>query len=357
MRDRRAGPLPSANETMSWTVFVHPPVTLAILGLALAIEAALGYPDALYRALGHPVTWIGRLIAALDRGLNRGGATARRLAGIGALLVLLAVVGGVAAALSALAGVLASLAGPVGPVGAAVVLAVLCASLPAQRSLDQHVRRVADDLRAEGIAGGRRAVSMIVGRDPDTLDEAGIGRAAIESLAENFSDGIVAPAFWIGGFGLPGGALYKAINTADSMIGHRTPRHEAFGWAAARLDDLVNLPASRLTAGLIVAVAACHSDASAKGALAAIGRDARRHRSPNAGWPEAAMAGALGLRLAGPRVYGGAQVADAWMGDGRAEATAEDILRALALYRSACLLLWLLVVTGASLAFLASARG
>ena len=177
-----------------------------------------------------------------------------------------------------------------------------------------------------------------------------MARAAIESLAENFSDGVVAPAFWLGVAGLPGIALYKAVNTANSMIGHRTPRHLAFGWAAARLDDLVNLPASRLTALLIVASAALDRDADAGGAWRAVRRDAGRHRSPNAGWPEAAMAGALGLRLAGPRVYGAVTVADGWMGDGRAEADASDIRRALRLYRRACLLMVGLVAAAAALA-------
>ena len=323
----------------------HPPDTLAILALALAVEAAFGYPDALYRALGHPVTWIGRLISTLDQRLNRGDATAQRLGGILALLALVVGIGVVALGLTALAGL-------TGQLPAIVLLVLLCASLPAQRSLDQHVARVAAGLREHGPAGGRRAVAMIVGRDPETLDEAGICRAAIESLSENFSDGIVAPAFWIGVGGLPGGALYKAINTADSMIGHRTPRHAQFGWASARLDDLVNLPASRLTAGLIVAAAALHRDASAVGAWRAIRRDARHHRSPNAGWPEAAMAGALGLRLAGPRVYAGVAVADAWMGDGRAAARADDIVRALRLYRTACALLWGLAAGAAALAAL-----
>ncbi|MGU3536928.1 adenosylcobinamide-phosphate synthase CbiB [Methylobacterium sp. A54F] len=321
---------------------LHPPATLALLALALAVEAAAGYPDALYRAAGHPVTWIGRLIGALDRGLNRGSDAARRRNGVLALLILLAVVGAAGLALTALAG-LAGL-----PLGLAI-LALLAASLPAQRSLHDHVARVAADLRAGGLPGGRRAVSMIVGRDPETLDEAAICRAAIESLAENFSDGIVAPALWIGAGGLAGGALYKAVNTADSMIGHRTPRHEAFGWAAARFDDLVNLPASRLSGLLVVAAAALHRDASGRGAWAALRRDASRHRSPNAGFPEAAMAGALGLALAGPRVYGGTPVTDAWMGDGRAEAGPADIERALALYRTACALLWGLAAGGAAL--------
>lgn len=319
---------------MPWTGLLHPPDTLAILALALLAEATLGYPERLYRLLGHPVTWIGRAIAALDRGLNRKGALRRRLSGVLALALLLAGVAGVGVVLTALAAQTSHLA-------AVLLLALLAASLPAQRSLHEHVAQVAEDLRAEGLDGGRRAVAMIVGRNPATLDEAAICRAAIESLAENFSDGVVAPAFWTGLAGLPGGALYKAVNTADSMIGHRTPRHEAFGWAAARLDDLVNLPASRLTALLLIAAAALHRDASARGAWRAVRRDARRHRSPNAGWPEAAMAGALGLALAGPRVYGQTRVEDAWMGDGRPEAGPGDIERALLLYRTACALLFL----------------
>ena len=309
---------------------VHPPDTLAILALALGIEAASGYPDALYRAIGHPVTWIGRLISGLERGLNRGSEGRRRVAGCLALVLLLAGTGLPAFALT-------GLALWAGPLPALLLLGLLCASLPAQRSLNDHVAAVETALRGGGLQAGRRAVAMIVGRDPDQLDAPAVCRAAIESLAENFSDGIVAPSFWIGCLGLPGGALYKAINTADSMIGHRTPRYAAFGWAAARLDDLVNLPASRL-AGLLIVGAALLRGADARGALRAMARDAGRHRSPNAGWPEAAMAGALGLRLAGPRVYDGTLVPDAHMGDGRAEATADDIARALTLYRTACLI-------------------
>lgn len=219
---------------------------------------------------------------------------------------------------------------------ALLICAVLASSLVAQRSLGAHVRDVADALEREGLPGGRRTVSMIVGRDPEALDEAGVSRAAIESLAENFSDGITAPAFWMAIGGLPGAVAYKAANTADSMIGHRTPRHERFGWAAARFDDLINLPASRLTALLIVAAACVTPDASAGSAWAALRRDPRRHRSPNAGWPEAAMAGALGLALAGPRVYDGVTVEDAFMGEGgRRDANATDIRRALRLYWTA----------------------
>jgi adenosylcobinamide-phosphate synthase len=218
-----------------------------------------------------------------------------------------------------------------------VVLGALAGTLLAQRSLYAHVGAVATALEQDGLEAGRRAVSMIVGRDPGSLDAHGVARAAIESLAENFSDGIVAPAFWLVLGGLPGIALYKTINTADSMIGHKSDRYLAFGWAAARLDDLVNLPASRLSALLLFSAAVLRSDASAKDSMRAVRRDARHHRSPNAGWPEAAMAGALGLKLAGPRVYDGVRVPDHWMGNGRAQAGAEDIRRALRLYRDACL--------------------
>ena len=183
---------------------------------------------------------------------------------------------------------------------------------------------------------GRRAVAQIVGRNPNALDEAGVARAAIESLAENFSDGVVAPILWTALGGLAGGALYKAINTADSMIGHKDERHAAFGWAAARLDDLVNLPASRLAALWLILAAATIPRASAREAAHAVRRDASHHRSPNAGWPEAAMAGALGLKLAGPRVYGETLVEDAFMGEGRREADAADIRRALRLFTRAC---------------------
>ena len=235
-----------------------------------------------------------------------------------------------------------------------VVTALLASSLLAQRSLGRHVRDVADALEHGGLAQGRQAVSMIVGRDPDRLDEPAVCRAAIESLAENFSDGVTAPAVWLAVGGLGGGLAYKAINTADSMIGHRTPRHEAFGWAAARLDDLVNLPASRLTALLVIAAALVTPGADARGAWRAVRRDARHHRSPNAGWPEAAMAGALGLALAGPRVYGGVVVADAEMGaGGRRDATPADIRRALRLYRTADWLLILLACIAAAIVTLA----
>jgi len=300
--------------------------------VALLIEIIVGYPDRLVRAIGHPVMWIGALIGALDRMLNRKTLSdgARRAAGGAAVLVLLAVAAGVAVALER---GLTRL-----PYGLAAE-ALVASTLIAQRSLHRHVADVAAALETRGLVAGRRAVAHIVGRDPDALNEAGVARAAIESLAENFSDGIVAPVFWLAVGGLVGGACYKAINTADSMIGHRTSRHAAFGFVAARLDDLVNLPASRLTALLIVAAAAVTPGASPAAGWRAVIRDAPRHRSPNAGWPEAAMAGALGLKLAGLRVYAGVAVDDATMGDGRSAATAADIRAALALYRRADALL------------------
>jgi adenosylcobinamide-phosphate synthase len=303
-------------------------MSVALALVAMLIELCFGYPDRLQRAIGHPVTWIGRLIALLDRSLNREAAEpqARRAAGIVAVLVVLVIVGVIALAIQH-----ALLRAPFG----IFAVGVLASTLVAQRSLRRHVADVATALEKDGVAAGRAAVAHIVGRDTDGLEAAGIARAAIESLAENFSDAIVAPVFWMVIGGLPGAALYKAINTADSMIGHRTQRYAAFGWAAARLDDLVNLPASRLCALLLVAAAALTKDASAADAWRAVRRDAARHRSPNAGYPEAAMAGALGLALAGPRWYGGVQVDDAAMGHGRREAHAADIRRALALYRLA----------------------
>ncbi|MFC0409362.1 adenosylcobinamide-phosphate synthase CbiB [Roseomonas elaeocarpi] len=307
-------------------------LNLLVLLLVLILEAAFGYPDALFRAVRHPVVWMGALIAWLERKMNRPGDPPHRRHALGVVaqaVLLVAVV--------LPCGLMQFALFRLGDAWAAVpVLALLAATLPAQRSLWSHVRAVALGLERDGLAGGRRAVGMIVGRDTAVLDEAGVVRAAIESLAENFSDGVVAPAFWCGVAGLPGIAGYKAANTADSMVGHRTPRYEQYGWAAARFDDVVNLPASRLAAGWIIAAAALTRGADARGAWRAVRRDAGRHRSPNAGWPEAAIAGALGLRLAGPRVYGSVRVEDGWMGDGCAEAGVADLWRALHLFRLAC---------------------
>ncbi len=237
--------------------------TLALALSALLVEALIGYPAPVYARLRHPVTWIGALIARLEQMLNRPEFSAARRKGLG-VLTLLAVL----AAAGAVAGALTQWVGQ-GWLGF-IVLAVLASSLVAQRSLYDHVAAVAEALERDGLAGGRDKVAMIVGRDVSALDVAGVARAAVESLAENFSDGIVAPTFWIAAFGLPGGALYKAANTADSMIGHRSERYENFGWAAARFDDLVNLPASRLSALWIVLAAAFTPRAEWRGAWAAV---------------------------------------------------------------------------------------
>ncbi len=297
--------------------------------VAIATEAMVGYPNVVYRLMGHPVTWIGKLITWCDEAWNSGTRSSRRVYGVLTLTLLLVV-----AVLSGL--VIAGILDRLLPGLASLILCgVLASTLLAQRSLDEHVLAVAQGLETEGLSGGRKAVAHIVGRETQGLDEAAICRAAIESLAENFSDGVVAPLFWMVVGGLPGALAYKAINTADSMIGHRTERYEDFGWASARCDDLVNLPASRLSA-LWLALAAIPLGLSPRGALATIRRDASHHRSPNAGWPEAAMAGALGIRLSGPRVYDGVRVEERWVGEGGSQLTAKDIRTALKLYRTAC---------------------
>ena len=299
--------------------------------VAIATEAMVGYPNAVYRLVGHPVTWIGKFITWCDEAWNSGAQSSRerRLYGVVTLILLIVV-----ALLWGFA-IVAVLERLFPGIVALVLSGVLASTLLAQRSLDAHVLDVAKGLETEGLPGGRMAVAHIVGRETQGLDEAAVCRAAIESLAENFSDGIVAPLFWMVVAGLPGALAYKAINTADSMIGHRTKRYETFGWASARCDDLVNLPASRLSA-LWLVLAAIPLGLSPAGALRTIRRDAGHHRSPNAGWPEAAMAGALGIRLSGPRIYDGVPVEERWVGEGRSELTAKDIRTALNLYRTAC---------------------
>jgi adenosylcobinamide-phosphate synthase len=289
---------------------------------ALLIERIFGYPHALFRVTRHPAVWMGAVISALDANLNRPAGRSAKLRGVVTVAALLAVTAAVAVPLAILFRSI--------PFGF-LAEGLLAASLLAQKDLGRRVADVAKAL-AHGVEPGRRAVGHIVGRDTDALDEAGICRAAIESLAENTSDGVVAPLFWLLVGGLPGAALHKAINTADSMIGYRSERYRRFGWAAARLDDLVNWPAARLT-GLLFAAAAALGGGNGAVSLAAMRRDAARHASPNAGWPEAAFAGALGFRLGGPRSYRGRMVDYAPMGDGRADLGPEDIGKALALYR------------------------
>lgn len=314
--------------------------TLFVVAAALAFDALIGDPDRLWRRLSHPVVVIGELIGWLDRTLNREERPPeqRKIAGVTAIAILVAA--------AAIAGFFLEAVLRAAP-GGNIALGLIASVFIAQRSLYQHVERVRAAFTEGGLSAARQAVSMIVGRDPEVLDEAGVCRAAIESCAENFSDGVVAPVFWLALLGLPGLIAYKAINTADSMIGHRNERYEMFGWAAARLDDLVNLIPARLT-GLLLAIVAPIVGGSIAVSLRVMRRDAPTHRSPNAGWPESAMAGALGLALAGPRRYAERMVDDPFLNaEGRAEVTPDDIGRALDLYFAAC------VVEGASYAALA----
>ena len=301
------------------------PVALA----ALALDAAFGWPRALYRRIGHPVGLFARIIDRCAARWNRPeyDFASRRALGVLTLILLLILVAGTSWAAQYL------LFGAFGVWGW-IAVAILAWPALAQRSLFDHVRAVAERLDDGDLPGARAAVGLIVGRDTEALDKAGAARAAIESLAESFCDGIAAPLFWLLLLGLPGIWAYKAVNTADSLIGHREDRWRAFGWAAARADDLANWVPARL-AGALLCLAG-------RGGWRVLRRDCRKHASPNAGWPEAAMAGALGLRLAGPIAYDGVMYEKAWIGDGDSDAGGDDIDRALALYVRACLLLWLI---------------
>jgi adenosylcobinamide-phosphate synthase len=316
--------------------------TLAVVLMALAFDAVIGDPDWLWRRFSHPVVWIGGAIDRLERFSNREtwSQAQRKLAGVFVVFCLVAGAGFIGF----------FVATGLRQTGVGLVAeALLASTLIAQRSLYQHVRRVAVGFADGGLLAARKQVAMIVGRDPEQLDQAGACRAAIESTAENFSDGIVAPVFWLALLGLPGLIAYKAINTADSMIGHRSARYQSFGWAAARLDDLVNLIPARLS-GLLIALVAPIVHGSPTKSLAIMFRDAPKHRSPNAGWPEAAMAGALAVALAGPRRYAEGTVNDPFLNaEARKDATPADIGHALDLFVAACLLqaavyaaLWLL---------------
>ena len=312
----------------------------SVLAAALLLDALIGDPRWLWARVPHPVALLGRLITWLETRLNRRDGETRRLRG---LLLLILVTG-----LSGLAGWLIVGLSNLVPFG--WLIEAFCAGvLIAQRDLYVHVRRVAQGLRDNGLAGGQAAVAHIVGRDPQSLDDEGVARAAIESLGENFADGVVAPVFWFLIAGLPGMAAYKAINTLDSMIGHNNEAHGEFGFASAKFDDLINWVPARL-AGLITVLGACFMTGSQPGeGIRAMCRDAPQHNSPNAGWPEAAFAGSLGIAIAGPRRYGDEFIDGAWMGDGgRTDVTADDIDRSLKLYINACVIHGLLTVTALS---------
>ena len=279
-----------------------------MLALALILDAIFGEPDWLWRRVPHPAVLMGRAVERVETLLNYG--DWRYLKGVGAvvLLVVLSLVISVPLSWSGFHGVFEVL-------GAAILLA--------HRSLSQHVNAVAAGLKVS-LSEGRARVAMIVGRDPETLDESGVARAAIESAAENWSDGVIAPAFWFLVAGLPGIVAYKMINTADSMIGHRNERYAQFGWAAARLDDLMNLIPARLSGLLICMIG------GRRKALKVMWRDARKHKSPNAGWPESALAATLGIAVAGPRVYDGVTTDDPYLNaEGRRDLQEIDIRDAM----------------------------
>jgi adenosylcobinamide-phosphate synthase len=294
--------------------------------LALGLEAVLGYPASLNRLAPHPVAWPAAMIEALERRWNRSALPDERRRWLGVVLVA-ALVGG-AVLLGAIPHLLLGASIP-----AQTIIALIATVGLAQRSLHQHVVAVAASLEARDLPAARAAVGLIVGRDTADLDAEGVAAAALESLAESFNDGVVAPAFWLLVGGLPGLFAYKSVNTADSLIGHKEPRWRMFGWAAARTDDLMNLVPARL-AGALIAL-------TGGGGWRVMRRDARLHASPNAGWPEAAMAGALNVRLGGDARYDGVLTARPTFGDG-SRPTAADLRRGLRLYRRACGLLWLI---------------
>jgi adenosylcobinamide-phosphate synthase len=307
--------------------FVDP---LLILLLALAADAVLGEMRPVFARIGHPVQWLGSLIAALETRLNRPqrSAAARRMRGALTVVLVVGLAAGLGYALLLFART---------RVWGGLLELLVATVLVAQRSLYDHVAAVATGLDKGGLAGGRQAVALIVGRDPASLDAHGVARAGIESLAENFSDAVVAPCFWYVVFGLPGLMAYKAANTLDSMIAHRNERYLDFGRYAARLDTAMNFLPARLSAAIIAFAALVAPGAKPLAAVGTAIADARKHRSVNAGWPEGAFAGALDLALAGPRRYGSELVDDPWIGKGRARATIEDMRRALWLFVAACL--------------------
>ena len=315
----------------------------------MVFDAFIGDPRWLYRIVPHPTAVMGRMLAFCEGRLNHPafGPAGRRVAGAISTVAVVASFAVLAALISA------GLSGwPAGFWAEALLVSVLIA----QNSLYRHVADVARALERDGVDAGRSAVAHVVGRDPESLDAHGVARGAVESLAENFSDGVVAPVLWGLLLGLPGIAAYKALNTADSMIGHRDHRYRDFGWAAARLDDVANWVPARV-AGFLLAVSGVQSGPGRTvHGLRIMWRDGGAHRSVNAGYPEGAMAGVLGLRLAGPRRYRGVVTADPWLGDGTVEATPADIRRALRVYAGACLLLAVLVgALFAALLFLAGA--
>ncbi len=310
------------------------------LFLALLLDWFVGDPKSLWKHLPHPVVLIGKGIDILDMRLNLPALSAEESRGRGIIALLILV-------LVALTGghLLAKLLGAFGTLGWLLEIVIVSIFI-AQKSLADHVGDVAHAFRTSGLEGGREAVSQIVGRNPEHLDGPGIVRAAIESLAENFSDGVVAPVFWYVVLGLPGIISYKVVNTADSMIGHMNERYAHFGRATALLDDWINWPAARISAMLIAIASIVGGGLShGLGVMETAMRDAGTHRSPNAGWPETAMAASLDIALGGPRIYGDENVREPLLNaGGKSDLIVGDIKRALVIFGTSCLSLWLLIL-------------
>ncbi len=301
---------------------------------AAAAEAALGYPARLHATIPHPVAWVARQIHALDRELNRGGPLRQRLGGVLTLVVVAATAGALGLFLDLMLQ---------GSWWGLALTAVIGSLGLAGRSLYTHVVVVTRALAKDDLPAARLAVGAIVGRDVDSLDPEGVAAAALESLAESFNDGVVAPLFWFLVGGLAGLFAYKAVNTADSLIGHKEPPYLHFGWASARTDDLLNLIPARL-AGVALVLAGLGGPRIRR-AWKVMRRDARKHASPNSGWPEAAMAGALAIELGGPAAYDGVVHERPTFGDGP-RPTRLDLERGVRLYLRACSILVAALVAG-----------
>lgn len=313
---------------------------LLMLLLAIILDMVVGDPDWLWRKFPHPVVGFGKVISILDQRLNRirDNRQMRKKLGVLALaiMLLLALIVGL---------LLGSIFRQLGIIGFAIEI-VIVAVLIAQKSMSDHIKAIIDPLAKGDIEGARTAVSMIVGRQTSQMETSDVARSSIESLAENFSDGVVAPVFWYAILGLPGILMYKMLNTADSMIGHKTVEHEDFGWASAKLDDLANWLPARLSA-ILIAIAALFSRGtrSFKNAIWTVLNNASLHRSPNAGWPETAMAGALGIVLSGPRSYNGIITHEPYLNPtGRLKLTHLDLENAHKLFWLACIFEALFIV-------------
>lgn len=319
-----------------------------LLLAALMTDALIGEFDRLWRLMGHPVTWMAKLLLWGETRLNKpqNSDSKRRVYGTLWFLFCLIFFTGLAALLTVLLTALVQEIGsnPLAVLAKDIILILIASIFLATRSLFDHVMAVQKALLSGDLILARQKVAMIVGRETNNLDAADISRASTETLAENFSDGVIAPAFWFLMAGLPGIVAYKMTNTADSMIGHRTARFNDFGWAAARFDDFMNFIPARLTALLFVLSCLIFRTGQAKRGIAITWRDSPSHASPNAGWPEAAMAGLLGIKLGGPRHYADGKHKDnAWLGDGP-KGDVTDLTSALTLTRYAfftgcCLLL------------------